>query len=123
MPRCSIINFLNLDNNTVYKIIRKLVEKMPYHDFSENKFRGEVRIVQIDETMLNFKVKSHRGRSPQNRTDELAIIEYDEGIKCVFACTIDAKTEEYIVLIICSQVASNSTIWTYEHGAYHNLKD
>ncbi|KAG0442627.1 hypothetical protein DMUE_0130 [Dictyocoela muelleri] len=123
MPRYSIINSFIIEKNTVHKIIRKIVEKIPYPDFSDNKLGGEGNIVQIDETMLNLKVKSHRGRSPQNKTDALVIIEYNDVIKRVFACTINAKTEEYIVPIICSQVASNSTIWTDEHGAYHNLKD
>ncbi|KAG0442376.1 hypothetical protein DMUE_0314 [Dictyocoela muelleri] len=63
------------------------------------------------------------GGSPQNRTEVLVIIEYDEGIKRVFACTIDAKTEEYIGPIICSQVSSNYTIWLNEHRAYYKLKD
>ncbi|KAG0442399.1 hypothetical protein DMUE_0292 [Dictyocoela muelleri] len=58
-----------------------------------------------------------------NKTDALCIIEFDTEIKRVFACTIDNKKEFTIVPIICSQVASNSIIWTDDHGAYCNLKD
>ncbi|KCZ77920.1 hypothetical protein H311_01063, partial [Anncaliia algerae PRA109] len=36
---------------------------------------GPGSIVQIDETMMNFKCKSHRGRSTLNKTDALVIIE------------------------------------------------
>ncbi|KAG0417576.1 hypothetical protein EQH57_0940, partial [Dictyocoela roeselum] len=58
-----------------------------------------------------------------NKTDALCIIEFDTEIKRVFACTIDIKEEFTIVPIICSQIASNSIIWTDEHGEYCNLKD
>ena len=33
---------------------------------------GPGKIVQIDETMLNYKAKSHRGRSPSNKTDSVS---------------------------------------------------
>ncbi|KAG0438059.1 hypothetical protein DMUE_3331 [Dictyocoela muelleri] len=73
--------------------------------------------------MLNYKVKSHRGRPPENKTDALCIIEFENESKRVFATIINDKIELTIVPIICSQVASNSTIWTDEHRAYSNLKD
>ncbi|KAG0437814.1 hypothetical protein DMUE_3464 [Dictyocoela muelleri] len=73
--------------------------------------------------MLNYKVKSHRGRPLENKTDSLCIIEFGNEIKRVFTTIINDKKELTIVPIICSQVASNSTIWTDEHRAYSNLKD
>ncbi|KAG0419263.1 hypothetical protein EQH57_0549 [Dictyocoela roeselum] len=123
MPRYSITNYFNYDRKTIEKIISKIVKKIPHPDFSSNKIGGVGKIVQVDETMLNYKVKSHRGRSAENKTDALCIIEFENGIKRVFACVIDNKLELTIVPILCSQVASNSIIWTDEHGAYANLKD
>ncbi|KAG0435899.1 hypothetical protein DMUE_4485 [Dictyocoela muelleri] len=80
--------------------------------------------------MLNYKIKSHRGKAPTNRgkaptnrTDALCIIELENEIKRVFACIIPDKREMTIVPIICSQVAFNTTIWTDEHRAYSNLKE
>ncbi|KCZ80575.1 hypothetical protein H312_02032, partial [Anncaliia algerae PRA339] len=41
-------------------------------------------LIEIDETMMNFKVKSHRGRSPSNKTDALCFVEFNEKItKCL----------------------------------------
>ncbi|KAG0419256.1 hypothetical protein EQH57_0551 [Dictyocoela roeselum] len=123
MPRYSITNFYNYDRKTVEKIINKIVKRIPDPDFSSNKMGGVGKIIQVDETMLNYKVKSHRGRAPENKTDALCIIEYENEIKRVFACVIENKLELTIVPILCSQVAANSIIWTDEHGAYANLKD
>ncbi|MGL5706893.1 MAG: transposase, partial [Aeromonas sp.] len=95
--------------------------RMPIPDFSNNKLGGPGRIVQIDETMLNFKCKSHRGRSPNNRTDALCVVEVSSGIQRVFATIIPDKKAQTLVPIICSQVASNSIIWTDEHRSYSSL--
>ncbi|KAG0420036.1 hypothetical protein EQH57_0322 [Dictyocoela roeselum] len=123
VPRFSMINYLKINKNTILKVVNKIIEKMPDPNFYFDKLGGENKIVQIDETMLNYKVKSHRGRPPKNRTDALCIIEFDGEIKRVFACIIENKEEETIVPIICSQVACNTTIWTDEHGAYANIGD
>ncbi|KAG0421195.1 hypothetical protein DMUE_6306, partial [Dictyocoela muelleri] len=123
MPKYSIINYLNYSRRTIEKVINKLVVRIPNPDFSSNKMGGVGKIIQVDETMLNYKVKSHRGRPAANKTDALCIIEFENGIKNVFATIIENKKESTIVPIICSQVASNSIIWSDEHGAYSNLKD
>ncbi|KCZ79109.1 hypothetical protein H312_03508, partial [Anncaliia algerae PRA339] len=81
----------------------------------------EIFIVQIDETMLNYKCKSHRGRSPQNKTDALCIVEVGNQITRAFATIIENKKSEYIMPIICSQVASGSIVWTDEHKSYASL--
>ncbi|KCZ79966.1 hypothetical protein H312_02635, partial [Anncaliia algerae PRA339] len=77
---CKIQRFqiiLSMDNSpkTIARIISKLVSIMPATDFSSNKLGGPGLIVQIDETMLNYKCKSHRGRSSTNKTDSLCIVE------------------------------------------------
>jgi hypothetical protein len=91
-------------------------------DFRTNKLGGIGKLVQIDKTMLNYKCKSHRGRSATNRTDSLCIVEI-EGyeITRAFAQVIPNKAQNTIVPIVVSQVCSGSTIHTDEHGAYHNL--
>ncbi|KAM0674204.1 hypothetical protein GVAV_002278 [Gurleya vavrai] len=71
-----IQNFSEINRSTIYKILNKLVSLIPTSDFSSEKLGGPNRIVQINETMLNFKCKSHRGRSPENKTDALCIVEY-----------------------------------------------
>ncbi|KAG0434332.1 hypothetical protein DMUE_5224, partial [Dictyocoela muelleri] len=88
MPRSGMINYLNLVRSTILRIINKIVDRIPDPDFSSNKFGGDGKIVQVDETMLNYKIKSYRGKASTNRTDALCIIEFENEIKRVFACII-----------------------------------
>jgi transposase-like protein len=113
--------FGQLNKNYVTKVIKNLIDRMPHPDYTDNKLGGPGLIVQVDETMLNYKCKSHRGRSPTNRTDALCIIEYAQNITRVFASVISDKTSATMIPIICSQVAPNSIIWTDEHRSYSCL--
>ncbi|KCZ78321.1 hypothetical protein H311_00648 [Anncaliia algerae PRA109] len=114
-----------MDNSpkTIARIISKLVSTMPATDFSSNKLGGPGLIVQIDETMLNYKCKSHRDRSSTNKTDSLCIVEVGDKIIRAFATTIPDKKESTLLSIICTQVANNSVIWTDEHRSYSNLRN
>ena len=119
--RTSLIRGINIDKKTHLKIFSKLVDLIPRTNFENNKLGGPGVIIQIDETMLNYKCKSHRGRSPTNKTDALCIVEFKDKITRVFASIIPNKKQETIVPIICAQVASNSIIWTDEHKSYSCL--
>lgn len=119
--RSIIEHFKEFDKEAIYKIIKKLTSKIPSPNFSDCKLGGPGRIVQVDETMLNYKCKSHRGRSSENKTDALCIVEVNENIKRVYATIIEDKKATTIIPIICSQVASNSVIWTDEHKSYSQL--
>ncbi|KCZ77222.1 hypothetical protein H311_01770 [Anncaliia algerae PRA109] len=59
---------------TIKKVIDKLVDLMLQTEFSSNKLDGPGNIVQVDETMLNFKYKSHRGRPTKNKADSPCIV-------------------------------------------------
>lgn len=120
-PRHSIVSSLNLDKSTVYKVIERILDRMPLPDFHDHKLGGPGFIVQIDETMMNYKCKSHRGRSPSNRTDALCIIEMSNSIVRAFACVIPDKKAETILPIITRNVANGSTIHTDEHRSYSQL--
>ncbi|KCZ76002.1 hypothetical protein H311_03007 [Anncaliia algerae PRA109] len=88
-PLYSLNNSLDVDKNTVEKIIKKIKDLMPNPDFKDNKLGGPDVVVQIDETMLNFKIKSHRGRSALSKTDSLCIVEVKNAITRVFAKIIE----------------------------------
>ncbi|KAM0673867.1 hypothetical protein GVAV_002705 [Gurleya vavrai] len=94
---------------------------MPISDFYENKIGGPNRRVKIDEIMLNFEIKSYRGRAPQNRMDSLCKVECNPNITLVFATIITNKKNTIIIPIIVRQDDANTKIWTNEHGAYNNL--
>lgn len=114
---------MNISNKTIRKIINKIIELIENPDFQDNKLGGPGYIVQVDETMLNYKCKSHRGRSPNNKTNAICIIEFKDEIRRVFAKVIQDKKQETLIPIICSQVESNSVIWTDEHRSYSCLRN
>ncbi|KAG0440564.1 hypothetical protein DMUE_1652 [Dictyocoela muelleri] len=93
----SIANYLNYNRRTIEKNINKLVERIPHPYFSSNKIGGVGGILQNDETMLNYKVKSHRGRPSEDKKDALYIIEFENEIKKVFETIIDNKEKLTIV--------------------------
>ncbi|KCZ73894.1 hypothetical protein H311_05145, partial [Anncaliia algerae PRA109] len=91
---------LDISENTVDKIIKKLIYKIPEQDFRYNKLRGPGFIVRIDETMMKNECKSHRDCSPNNKTDDLSIIKCNNGILRAFACNIPKKDSHTILAII-----------------------
>ena len=96
---------------------------MPLSDFQNDKLGSADCHVKIDETMMNFKIKSHRGRAPSNKTDSLCIVECNPNITRVYARVIPDKKASTIVPHIINQVAANTKIWTDEHGAYQSLNN
>ncbi|KAM0687533.1 hypothetical protein COBT_001222 [Conglomerata obtusa] len=83
---------------------------MPETDFSVDKLGGPGFIIILDETMLNFKCKSHRGLTANNRTDALCILETNTGRKRVFACIFQDKKATTLISIICANVTSHTNI-------------
>lgn len=67
-----MINLFNINKNTVFKLINKIIEKMSFQ-FLFDKLVGENKTVQIDETMLNYKFRGHGGIPSENRTDALVL--------------------------------------------------
>lgn len=121
VPQHSILEILKINTKTFRKIINNFLKVVRTFDFKDNKLGGEGRVVQIDETGLNFKIKAHRGRPPMNKTDALCIVEVEDQITRAFACVIANKKAETLIPIITDNVLKNSTIWTDEHKSYHQL--
>jgi transposase-like protein len=109
---------VSISKPTYQKIMHELHIKMGTSNLQSRKLGGPGTIVQIDETMMNFKCKSHRGRSPNNRTDCLCIVECAPTITRVWAQTIPDKTISTILPIICERVLGGSVIHTDEHRSY-----
>lgn len=122
-PIHSIIKYFKRNKSIIYKIIKKFRNLIPQTDFSINKLGGPGVLVQVDETMMNFKCKSHRGRSPENKTDAISIVECINGITRAYAQVIPNKEAATLIPIICSQVAPYSVIWTDEHRSYSRLRN
>lgn len=98
--RDNLLKKITLSRASLTKIVLKLTGLMTSPDFSTNKLGGLRKAVQVDETILNFKVKSNRDRSPGNRTDSSCIVQYDRQITRCFAQIIPDKKESTIVPII-----------------------
>lgn len=117
----SIVSTIQISFPTVKKIFDLLFDKMKDHNEIQPKLGGIGTIVQVDETMMNYKCKSHRGRSPSNRTDALCIVECRPCICKVWAQVIPDKSIQTILPIICERVFSNTIIHTDEHKSYQCL--
>ncbi|KAM0678689.1 hypothetical protein BDAP_000799 [Binucleata daphniae] len=70
--------------------------------------------------MLNYKCKSHKGRSADNKTDTLTIVEIGNGIEMCFAKIIPDK-KAITIIIICKNVCQGATTHTDEHKSYSGL--
>lgn len=117
--RHSILKTIDINKTTLNKILKKIFLKIKNNeDINKTKLGGIGITVNIDETMLNYKVKSHRGRSASNRTDALVIVEIREHISRVFACIIPNKKSETLIPIIKNNVTRGSIIHTDELKSY-----
>ena len=79
-PRLSICEGIKeeVSSNSINKVLLKLKSLVSVLNFSACKLGGPGYSVQVDETMMNFKCKSHRGRSSTNKTDALCMVEVDQ---------------------------------------------
>ena len=80
----SIINTISITKPTLRKLNVLLIAKMAAVNATARKLGGSERLVQADETMLNFKCKSHKGRSPENRTDAIYLSYFKYNIENKF---------------------------------------
>jgi transposase-like protein len=121
IPNCSILQLLGVSRSTLQKLLDKIIGFMETSNNSAPMMGGPGTIVQVDETMLNYRCKSHRGRSPSNRTDAICIVEVRSAICRVLAEVIHDKSASTLLPIIIRRVLSGSTIHTDEHASYRRL--
>ena len=95
--------------------------KVKAPDFKENKFCGQGYKVQCDETMMNFKCKSHRDRSPFNITEALCIVYVNSKVHIsrAFVELIPHKKAETIIPTILKNVLIGATFLLMNIRAIH----
>jgi hypothetical protein len=123
-PTHSIVNTLEISNPTLNKLTKLLNLKMESENQAMSKLGGIGKTIHIDETMMNFKIKSHRGRAPSNNTNALCIVEVDNTtrrIEKVWAEVLPNIQAQTILPIIHARVVEFSVIHTDEHRSYSNL--
>jgi hypothetical protein len=111
LTRTSILKTIKIDSKTLEKIIDIFIKRIEI-DSEENKVMlgGHGVTINVDEAMLNFKIKSRSGRSTTNCTDALAIIESRGYITCVFACVIPYKKSQTLIPIVTNNVLIGNLI-------------
>lgn len=120
--RCSILSSIDISAPSLKKILLLLNTYMKNANSKEKKLGGFGTHVQVDETMLNYKCKSHRGRSTSNKTDAITIVEVKNGVTTkVHAEIIIDKSINTIMPIILNKVITGTTIKTDEHKTYTAL--
>lgn len=117
------INFrkIKISRSSLTKLVKKIIDSIKKNNLVQRKMGGLGKVVQVDETMLNFWCKSHRARSPEPRNDALCIVECNLHITNVWVQTIPNKEARTIIPIVCSEVISGSIIHTDEPKSYSSL--
>lgn len=118
VPQHAMLEGLDVSKPTLTKIMNRLKKRMPEKSYGETKLGTGGLLVQVDETMMNYSCKSHKGRPPENYTDSISIVEIDGGITRCYAQVIDNKQSATLVPIIVENVVNGATIHTDEHRSY-----
>lgn len=78
-------------------------------------------VVNVDETMVSFKAKSHRGRSAGEQIWALVIVDTSYKPSKGFCCVVENRKAETLLPIIRSVVRPGSIIHTDQWAAYNEL--
>jgi len=108
----TINNLFPQRKRTILRIINKFNTLIPNVDFSDYKLGGPGVIIQVDETLLSYECKIHRGRPAHNKTDCVCIVEVGNGIERAYATVIPNKERSTLVPLILRNVSLGSVIWT-----------
>ena len=110
---------LSVNKVTYLKVISRIMCYIKnYQPTKTEKMGGPDTNIQVNEMMINFKCKSHRGRTTENKTDALCIIEYTDDTIKAYATTIPNISKTTIIPIICSRMVPGSIVHTYIHKSY-----
>ena len=119
-----ISDFVSVSKNTLSKFRKFLLLKIKSH-FINNpiKLGGPGVNVQVDETMLNYKVKSHRGRGPREQIWCLSIVDTSFLPSRGYYEIVANRRAETLLPIIARVVREGSIISTDEFSSYIRLRD
>lgn len=122
MQAVDIIKHVKISESGFLKLRSLLHSKiLLFFEKSPISLGGPGKIVQVDETMLNHKVKAHRGRAPREQVWALGIVDCSYKPAKGFMCLIENKSAEVIMPIIKKHVREGSIIYTDEAKVYMKL--
>lgn len=118
----NILRFVNIGRNTL-SILRKFIISRISKYFENNPIQlgGVGTVVNVDETMINHKVKSHRGRSPRAQTWLLCITDSSFIPSRGFCCIVENRSASCLIPIISRIVRPGTTIYTDDFKSYSSL--
>lgn len=119
-----ILNLVEVSKNTYLKLrnfILKAIKK--YYFLNPIRLGGPGIGIQVDETMLNYKVKSHRGRGPRTQVWALGIVDTSYNSSRVYYEIIPNRNKITICNVINRIVRPGSIISTDEFASYRSLGD
>lgn len=122
IKQSNIISFVGVGQKTILKIKTKiliLIQKW----FDENPIRlgGFNKVVQVDETKLNYNAKSHRGRSQVSPDWALTMVDVSTTPAKGFASMVPDRSAATLLPIIEQIIRPGSSIHTDEWKGYTNL--
>lgn len=118
-----ILKHVDINKNVLTKLKSLLIAEIRnYYSRNPIILGGPGKIVQIDETMLNHKIKAHRGRGPKHQCWALCIVDCSFKPSKGFATIIKDKSKDTILPIINEVVRTGSIIHTDEAKVYNCLK-
>ena len=119
-----ILEDVDVNRITLTKLRSLLINKIKNHFIQNPIILGGPGIrVHVDETMLNYKVKSHRGRSPREQVWAIGIADTSyTPSKCYFSILPD-RTAVTLTNIITSVVREGSIIVTDAFSSYQKISD
>ncbi|KCZ76673.1 hypothetical protein H311_02325 [Anncaliia algerae PRA109] len=83
-------------------------------------FGGVGSIVNIDETMINHKVKAHHGKAPHNETWPLCIVDCSFIPARGYCCIVENRSAVFMPSITSRVVLQGSTIYTDDFNSYNS---
>ncbi|KAG0440025.1 hypothetical protein DMUE_2041, partial [Dictyocoela muelleri] len=112
-----------IDKRTVSKIKAILFQKINTY-WLNNPIRlgGYRRNVRVDETKLNFNVRSHRGRSPTSAIWAITIVDTPTIPALGYAEIVESHSADILIPIIDRVVRPGSYISTDEWAAYGKIE-
>lgn len=118
-----ILRLVTVSAPTLLKLRRLIISNIE-HFYSNEPIRlgGLGAVVQIDETMVNFKVKSHRGRGPRQQIWALVIVDCFVTPAAGFCTIVPNRKAETLIPIINNVVREGSIIHTDEFRSYLGLR-
>jgi hypothetical protein len=117
----SILENVSISKNTLSSIRKFLLSRIEsYFERNPIILGGPGVIVQVDKIMLNYEVKSHRGRVPRKQIWCLTFADTSfVPSRCYFEIVRD-RTAENLLTIIERVIRSGSIIATDEFAFYQN---